>query len=138
MHKPSPTQRIKSQRALKRACAVAGGQRSLAAKIGTSQPQISFWLNDAKAGVPREFCERIENATNGAVTKEELRPDLFAKYRFSKIDDFGPALRGLGGLQTSNIRALKGSTFGAASAGRKLTPEERKSVEAQLRADGKI
>lgn len=58
--------------------------------------------------------------------------------RFTRVADFGRDLRGLGGNGTVHIKALKGSTFGPASAGRKLTPEERKSVEAQFRAAGKI
>lgn len=58
--------------------------------------------------------------------------------RFTRIDDFGAGLRGLGGLQTSRIKALKGSKFGAANEGRKLSEAERKDIERKLREDGKI
>lgn len=58
--------------------------------------------------------------------------------KFTRIEDFGPALRGLGGLQTSHIRALKGSTLGPANKGRRLSPAERKRVEDQMRKDGKL
>jgi hypothetical protein len=56
----------------------------------------------------------------------------------SRIDDFGPNLRGLGGLQTSKIRALKGSTFGPANSGRKLSREEREKIAEQMKKDGKL
>lgn len=58
--------------------------------------------------------------------------------RFELIGDFGPGLKGLGGLQTSRIRALKGSTFGAASAGRRLSKSERDAIEAEMRLNGKL
>lgn len=54
------------------------------------------------------------------------------------IADFGPGLRGLGGLQTTRIRAFPGSTFGAASTGRHLSPEEREAVEAKMRESGAL
>ena len=57
---------------------------------------------------------------------------------FTRVEDFGPALKGLGGLQTSVIRALKGSTFGPASKGKRLSPEQRKAIEDQMRKDGKL
>lgn len=58
--------------------------------------------------------------------------------KWTKLADFGAALRGLGGLQTANIKALKGSTFGPASEGRVLPADERRRVEEQMRKDGKI
>lgn len=58
--------------------------------------------------------------------------------RFTHVADFGPALKGLGGLQTTHIKALRGSTFGAANRGRRLSPDERKAIENQLRRDGKL
>lgn len=58
--------------------------------------------------------------------------------RFERLQDFGRELQGLGGLQTSKVRALKGSTFGPAGEGRRLSPEERKAIEEQMRKDGKL
>ena len=58
--------------------------------------------------------------------------------RFTKLSDFGAELKGLGGLQTAHIKALRGSTFGAANAGRRLSPDERKRIEEQMRRDGRI
>lgn len=58
--------------------------------------------------------------------------------RFTRLQDFGSHLKGLGGLQTSRIRALKGSTFGPAGKVRRLTESECAAIEQQLRKDGKI
>lgn len=65
--------------ALSRACKVAGGQKPLADKIGTSQSQVWYWLTRAKKGVPGEFVLRIEGATG--VSRHLLRPDLYGKAR---------------------------------------------------------
>jgi DNA-binding transcriptional regulator YdaS (Cro superfamily) len=61
--------------ALKRACDVAGGQKRLADKVGTTQSQVWYWLERAKKGVPAEFVLPIEAATG--VPRSELRPDLY-------------------------------------------------------------
>ena len=66
------------------------------------------------------------------------RKDSKKSDRFTRVADFGRDLRGLGGLQTSNIRALKGSKFGPASEVRKLDADERAAVIARLRADGVV
>lgn len=62
--------------ALQRAIEVAKGQARLAKTIGTSQSQVSFWLNEAKKGVPPEYCAPIEE--NTGVPRHELRPDVFS------------------------------------------------------------
>lgn len=64
-----------SLEALKRACEVAGGQKSLADRIGTSQSQVWYWLARSKKGVPAEFVLPIERETG--VSRHELRPDLY-------------------------------------------------------------
>lgn len=61
--------------ALKRACDLAGGQKALADKIGTSQSQVWYWLEKAKRGASAEFVIPIEVATG--VPRHELRPDLY-------------------------------------------------------------
>ena len=61
--------------ALKRACEVAGGQKPLADRIGTTQSQVWYWLRRSKKGAPAEFVIRIEEATG--VPRRELRPDLY-------------------------------------------------------------
>lgn len=62
---------------LQRAIEIAGGQSALARGIGTIQQNIWFWLNKANGRVPAEHCDAIERATAGAVTKQQLRPDIF-------------------------------------------------------------
>jgi len=63
--------------ALNTAIKIAGGQKSLADKIGTTQSQVWYWLNKSKKGVPGEYSWKIEAATEGAVKASELRPDIF-------------------------------------------------------------
>lgn len=60
---------------LKRACEIAGGQKPLADRIGTTQSQVWYWLEKSKKGVPAEFCGPIEQATG--VPRHELRPDIY-------------------------------------------------------------
>jgi DNA-binding transcriptional regulator YdaS (Cro superfamily) len=60
---------------LKRACDVAGGQKSLADRIRTTQSQVWYWLERSKKGVPAEFVLSIERETG--VSRSELRPDLW-------------------------------------------------------------
>lgn len=51
---------------------------------------------------------------------------------------YGGGHKGLGHTQLKFAKGLKGSTFGPANAGRSLSDEERKAVEAQMRKDGKL
>jgi DNA-binding transcriptional regulator YdaS (Cro superfamily) len=64
-----------SNEALKRACELAGGQKPLADRIGTTQSQVWYWLSRSKKGVPAEFVLSIEKETG--VSRFELRPDLW-------------------------------------------------------------
>lgn len=64
-----------SREALKRACVIAGGQKPLADRIGTTQGQVWYWLEKAKKGVAAEFVLPIERETG--VSRSELRPDLY-------------------------------------------------------------
>ena len=59
--------------ALDRAATVAGGLSYLAKMIGVAQSTPSMWK--ALGKVPVEHCLAIERATQGAVTRAELRPD---------------------------------------------------------------
>lgn len=61
--------------ALKNAVAIAGSQSELARRIGVRQGYIWKWLRSKK--VPAERCVAIERATNGAVSRYALRPDVF-------------------------------------------------------------
>lgn len=60
--------------ALDRAIAHLGSQQALADALGIKSPSISEWH---QRRVPVERCIAIERATNGAVTRYELRPDVF-------------------------------------------------------------
>ena len=60
--------------ALTRAIESSGGVGLLAQSIGVTQTVISNWR--ARGGsVPAIHCAAIERATNGAVTRKDLRPD---------------------------------------------------------------
>jgi DNA-binding transcriptional regulator YdaS (Cro superfamily) len=61
--------------ALQRAVAITGSQSELARRIGVRQGYVWKWLRSKK--VPAERCAAIERATGGAVTREQLRPDIF-------------------------------------------------------------
>lgn len=61
--------------ALDRALEALGGVSATAATLGVKPPTVHQW----KAGerpIPLERALAIERATNGAVTCEELRPDI--------------------------------------------------------------
>jgi DNA-binding transcriptional regulator YdaS (Cro superfamily) len=60
--------------ALERAIEIAGSVGKLADAIGSRQSVVSNWR--ARGNVSAEGCAEIERATAGAVTCEELRPDL--------------------------------------------------------------
>ncbi len=60
--------------ALNTAISVANGVGQLASAIGVTQSAVSNWR--ARGGlVPVEHCTAIEQATGGAVTRRDLRPD---------------------------------------------------------------
>lgn len=54
----------------------AGTQAKLARAIDVSPVFVSQMRSGVKA-VPAELCPRIELATGGQVTREQLRPDIF-------------------------------------------------------------
>lgn len=68
-----------AMRPIERAVEVAGGQTALARAIGgaVKQAHVWYWLNSENGVVPAEHCIAIEQATGGAVTRHELRPDVF-------------------------------------------------------------
>lgn len=61
---------------LERAVAIAGGQVALARKLGLKQAHVWWWLNRAKK-LPAEQAIAIEKATDGKVSRHELRPDIY-------------------------------------------------------------
>lgn len=67
-----------ASRAIQRAIAHLGSQQALAAKLGVRQSAVSKWLYGSIA-MTAERAVQIEEATDGAVRREDLRPDLFRR-----------------------------------------------------------
>jgi DNA-binding transcriptional regulator YdaS (Cro superfamily) len=65
-----------SIQALRKAIKEVGGQAKLAKLLGKKQGQVGNWLHRDKK-VPAALCADIEALTGGAVTREQLRPDVF-------------------------------------------------------------
>jgi DNA-binding transcriptional regulator YdaS (Cro superfamily) len=62
--------------ALQRAITILGSQAKAAEAIGTTQQEISYRLRHGGKVKP-EWCLPIETATDGKVTRHQLRPDLY-------------------------------------------------------------
>lgn len=58
---------------LSQAIKLVGGVTRLALAVGVSASAPSMWK--ARGRIPIEHCAAIERATNGAVTRRDLRPD---------------------------------------------------------------
>lgn len=66
--------------ALNRAIEILGGLSAAAAKLGVRNYQtIQQWR---RGRVPVMHCASIERITDGAVTCEELRPDLAMQWKY--------------------------------------------------------
>ena len=62
--------------AIQKAIELSGGVSALAEKLKVRTPQVvSNWRS--RDNVPAEYCLAIESITNGQVTREQLRPDVF-------------------------------------------------------------
>lgn len=61
--------------AIERAASHVGGQSALARLLGCSPQAVSKMC--ATGRVPAERVISIETATSGAITRHELRPDLY-------------------------------------------------------------
>ena len=62
--------------ALEKAIDILGGVQATADKFGLSYMAIRQWR---EREVPVKHCISLERMTDGAVTCEELRPEVFAK-----------------------------------------------------------
>lgn len=62
---------------IQRAVEIAGGQASLARLLNKSASFVNQ-LVAGKRPVPAKLCPAIEQAVDGQVTREELRPDVFS------------------------------------------------------------
>ncbi len=65
-------------------------QRLLAHKVGVHPSLVCQWLS-GKTAITAEKAIQIERATNGAVTREELRPDIFLRDGISHRSGLRPA-----------------------------------------------
>lgn len=63
---------------LKQAVKIAGGQTALADRIGVKQQNVWSWLNRV-GRCPAEYVLAIESATDGEITRHQLRPDIFGE-----------------------------------------------------------
>lgn len=59
--------------AIEKASMILGGQAKLARALGVTAQSVTKW----KRRIPAERVLGIEAATNGYVTRHELRPDLY-------------------------------------------------------------
>jgi DNA-binding transcriptional regulator YdaS (Cro superfamily) len=59
-----------------------GRAADLARAIGVSQPIMARWVSGEE--IPENRCRQIERATGGAVTCEEMRPDLVAEFAYMR------------------------------------------------------
>ena len=68
--------------ALEKAAEIVGGWTVLAKKLGADYSTVWTWnalpgRDRPKGTPPRLWCPWIEEATDGAITRAMLRPDLF-------------------------------------------------------------
>lgn len=65
------------QLVIARAIELVGGQTALAKACGVSQQLVWHWLHVAEK-IPAERAIDIERATDGKVSRGDIRPDLWA------------------------------------------------------------
>ena len=64
---------------IKQAIRAVGGQQSeLAKRISVTAQAVNQWVGGLRP-VPAKHCIAIEEATEGAVTRYDLRPDVFGQ-----------------------------------------------------------
>lgn len=70
---------------LTRAIDIFGSQQALADALTIKSPSISGWRQSGR--VPAERCAAIEQLTNGQVTRNDLRPDVFGPLPSIALDE---------------------------------------------------
>lgn len=70
---------------LTRAIEFFGSQQAMADALTIKSPSISGWRQAGR--VPAERCAAIEQLTNGAVTRHDLRPDVFGPLPSIALDE---------------------------------------------------
>ena len=66
---------MNSQSLIQKAIEIFGTEAKLAEAVGVKQPSINAAKRASR--VSAELAARIHKATNGQVSREQLRPDLF-------------------------------------------------------------
>ena len=61
---------------MQQAVRLCGGQSELAKDVGTSKQNVYHWVATRP---PAHWCKAIEDATEGMITREQLRPDIFGE-----------------------------------------------------------
>ena len=69
---------MSKQKPIERAVEALGGMSELAQAICVTRPLVYQWVKRLRP-VAAKHCLPIESATNGAVTRYELRPDVFGE-----------------------------------------------------------
>jgi DNA-binding transcriptional regulator YdaS (Cro superfamily) len=64
---------------IEKAVEIAGGQVQLAKACKVSQPAVFKWLRGGR--ITAENAIKVETATDGQVTRQDLRPDIFGEPR---------------------------------------------------------
>lgn len=64
------------QNAILLAATVVGSQALLAKALGVHRTTVNSWVH-GRNKIPAETAIQIEKITNSAVTRQDLRPDLF-------------------------------------------------------------
>lgn len=70
--------------AIQKAAQVAGGQSALARKVGCTPQAVQRWCKTGT--VPSDRVVAVEEAVEGAVTREELRPDLYRPATVASVE----------------------------------------------------
>ena len=65
-----------SSNPLEKAVELVGSQAELARRIGKKQAHIWNWLN-RDGRIPADMVLAVERATDGKVSRHELRPDIY-------------------------------------------------------------
>ncbi|MEW5250584.1 helix-turn-helix domain-containing protein [Microbulbifer sp. 2201CG32-9] len=66
----------KCMNAIAKAVSLVGTQKKIADMLEIPPACVSQWCKGVRK-VPPRHCRRIEQATSGAVTRYDLRPDIF-------------------------------------------------------------
>lgn len=58
---------------IEKAAEIAGSEKALADLLGVTKAAVWQWKQEGRS-TPAVHCRRIEDFTNGAVTRQQLRP----------------------------------------------------------------